>query len=65
MVDVRIQIFYGRDSKLDYILVNDDELDCSAIKEKPIEVWFEPSNGRDGWEGLIQEVKNMIHINWK
>ncbi len=43
------------------IKVNDMDMeDIYAIQDKLIEEWFQPSNGRDGWEGLIEEVKKMV-----
>lgn len=56
---VKVTITFGRNGLQD-IQVNDDYLDIEAIKGKPMEAWFEESDGRDGWEGLLNEVYNKI-----
>ena len=58
-MDVRVVIIYS--DELKEISVDDIEMDnLSAISHKPIAEWFEPSNERNGWEGLIKEIRNMI-----
>ena len=42
--------------KLEKVEVDGEKLDISAIQEKPVRDWFEESNGRDGWKGLISEI---------
>ena len=55
----RIVLVYT--NKLESILIDGVEMDISAIEDKPIgETWFEPSNSRDGWKGLIEEIRDMI-----
>lgn len=55
---IRVIIMY-KDS-VDSISVDGEEMqDLSSIQNKPIEAWFEPSSGRDGWEGLIREVQKQ------
>lgn len=58
MADIRIVVVYG--DELEYLQVDGMELDVSAIQDKPIKDWFRPSNGRDGWEGLIEEIQNVV-----
>ena len=70
MVEVAIVYTYNG---LEKIIIDKDEnntLEVSAIKKKPISEWFLPSNGRDGWKGLINEVcdkvaDEKIDIVWK
>lgn len=56
---VKVTIMFGRNGLQD-IQVNDDYLDIDAIREKAVEEWFEESDGRDGWEGLLSEVYNKV-----
>lgn len=58
MSAIRVIILY-KDSVDSISVDGDDMLDLSAIQNKPIEAWFEPSGGRDGWEGLIKEVQKQ------
>lgn len=58
-MDVRVIIIYS--DELEAIMVDDMKMeDISVIQEKQINEWFYPSNGRDGWEGLIKEIQKMI-----
>lgn len=58
-MDVRVIIVYS--DELEAIMVDDMKMeDISVIQEKQINEWFYPSNGRDGWEGLIKEIQKMI-----
>lgn len=58
-MDVRVVIIYS--DELKSITVDGIEMEgISSIKNKPIKDWFAPSYGRDGWEGLIKEIKKMI-----
>ena len=56
---------------LDKIIVDGNiELDIDAIKSKQIFEWFVPSQGRDGWEGLLKEVHKAVadesvEIEWE
>lgn len=45
---------------LERIKVDGIELDIDAIKNKTIPEWFLPSDGRDGWEGLIKEMQKAV-----
>lgn len=55
----RVVIIYT--NKLKSVLIDEIELDITAIEDKPIgEAWFEPSNKRDGWKGLIEEIRDII-----
>ena len=55
-MDVRVVIIYS--DELKSITVDGIEMEgISSIKNKPIKDWFAPSYGRDGWEGLIKEIK--------
>lgn len=58
-MDVRVVIDCSNEPMS--IKVDDMDMDdISAIQDKPIREWFCPSNGRDGWEGLIKEIHKMI-----
>ena len=58
-MNVRIVVICS--NELERIIVDGIEMDdISPIRHKPIQDWFVPSNGRDGWEGLIQEIKRNI-----
>ena len=63
MEDVRVIITYSDVDGLISITVDGKRLDISAIKEKDIKEWFEESEGRDGWEGLITEIQKDIGSN--
>ena len=54
----RVVIIYA--GKLESISVDDMELDITSIKNKPIAEWFAPSNGRDGWQGLLPEIHTLL-----
>ena len=54
----RVIVLYGK--KLDKITINDKELDIDPISNKSIPDWFEPSGGRDGWRGLLKEVRAVM-----
>ena len=56
---VKVTIILGING-LQNIQVNNDLLDIDAIREKQLEEWFEESDGRDGWEGLLSEVYNKV-----
>ena len=49
----------GRNGLQD-IQINNDYLDIDAIRQKPVEEWFEESDDREGWEGLLNEIYNQI-----
>lgn len=55
----KVAVIFGRNGLQD-IQVNDEYLDLDAIREKPIDEWFEESDGRDGWEGLLNEIYDKI-----
>lgn len=55
---VEVVIDYG--VNLERVEVNGEELDIDAIREKPIRDWFQASMGRDGWEGLIPEIRKLV-----
>lgn len=58
-MDIRVVIICS--DELEIVTVDGIEMeDISSIKSKPIQEWFLPSNGRDGWEGLIKEIKKMV-----
>ena len=58
-MSVRIVVICS--NELERIIVDGIEMDdISPIRHKLIQDWFVPSNGRDGWEGLIQEIKRNI-----
>lgn len=42
------------------ILVDGEELDCTAIKDKIIPAWFKPAQDRSGWRGLIPEIQHFL-----
>lgn len=54
----RVIINYS--NKLEYILVDNEKMDISAIMDEPIAEWFQPSNGRDGWQGLLPEIYDKL-----
>lgn len=59
MNKVRIEIYYIDEVKR--IAVNGIEIkDLTPIAGKAIRDWFLPSEGRDGWEGLLFEVRKLI-----
>jgi len=59
--DMNVRIVVICSNELERIIVDGIEMDdISPIRHKPIQDWFVPSNGRDGWEGLIQEIKRNI-----
>ena len=59
MITVRVLVEYTDELKM--LKVNDSLLESAdIIQNKPIHEWFEPSNGRDGWKGLIEEIKEML-----
>lgn len=58
-MDVRVVVICS--DELENITVDGIEMEgLSSIRNKPIKDWFVPSHGRDGWEGLIYEIKKMI-----
>ena len=58
MDNIRVVIVYSY--KLEYISVDGMEMkNIDVIQDRVIPEWFEPSNGRDGWEGLIEEIYKM------
>lgn len=55
-MNVKVVVSYS--DKLENIIVDGSEMpDLNAIKNKLIKDWFIPSYSRDGWEGLIEEIK--------
>lgn len=59
MEKVRIEIIYGKN--LQKVAVNGVEMrDLTSIINKPVNDWFAPSEGRDGWEGLIPEIRKIV-----
>ena len=59
MAKVRVEIIYV--DKLEKVLVNGVAInDLTSIQYKPVHEWFAASNGRDGWEGLIPEIFNIV-----
>lgn len=54
MNKIRVVVTFKDD--LERITVDNVDMDISIIKNKAIPEWFEPSNGRDGWRGLIEEI---------
>ena len=56
----RTQVEVRFTDKLDSIRVDQREMEIpNAIKEKPIEEWFEATTGRVKWGGLGAEIKDM------
>ena len=56
-----VVIEYSESDGLKKIIVDNNEMpDIAAIQNKDMEEWFKESDGRDGWEGLIEEVKKFI-----
>lgn len=35
-------------------------MDIAPIENKPIDEWFQPSYGRDGWKGLIKKIQTSV-----
>lgn len=60
-MNVRIKVFANENQLTQVQVVNVGDLDIASVQNKMVVEWFHPSNGRDGWEGLIQEVKNLIN----
>lgn len=58
MGEIRVVIIYT--GEILSVQVNGDTIDTDCIQNKSIEEWFEPSTGRDGWKGLIQEVQRRV-----
>lgn len=56
MSKIRVVVTYKND--LERITIDNVDMDISIIQNKAISEWFEPSNGRDGWRGLISEIKD-------
>lgn len=56
-----VVIEYSECDGLKRVIADDNEMpDISAIQHKDMKEWFEESDGRDGWDGLIEEVKKFI-----
>ena len=56
----RTQVEVRFTDKLDSIRVDQREMEIpNAIKEKPIEEWFEATTGRVKWGGLGAEIRDM------
>ncbi|MCC8098162.1 MAG: hypothetical protein LIO44_06375 [Eubacterium sp.] len=55
---VKVVVVYNR--RLKYVEVDGVDMDIFAVEDKPLKEWFEPSSGRDGWEGLIPEIQRLI-----
>ena len=53
-----VEITYSAKKGLREILVNDDELDISAIQGKPMADWFTASG--DEWKGLLPEIHALL-----
>lgn len=58
MENTRVIVVYA-DGNLS-VSVNGTKLNTESIKGKPIDEWFEVSNGRDGWKGLIPEIQVYV-----
>ena len=59
MGEVRVIIVYT--DKLESISVDGIKVsDISPIQNLAIQDWFSASNGRDGWRGLIQEIRELV-----
>lgn len=59
MSEVRVIIIYT--DKLESISVDGIKMsDISPIQNLAIQDWFSVSNGRDGWRGLIQEIRELV-----
>lgn len=56
---IRIVVVYS--DKLESISVDGVQMkDISAIKNMPIPNWFSETEDRNGWEGLIAEIRKML-----
>lgn len=56
----RVVVLFN-DKRLQSITINGDELEnISAIQDKRIEDWFEGSNDKSGWCGLIPEIRKQV-----
>ncbi len=59
MFKTRVIVLFS--TQLESISIDGVEMsDISSIKNKPIREWFLPSGGRDGWKGLIEEIKEIV-----
>lgn len=56
----KVEVTYSSTKGLLVVAVNNKELDISSIQDKQIADWFRPSGGRDGWEGLIVEIRKFL-----
>lgn len=70
MIMITVEIKFNSNNKLEEILVNDDRLDIEAIKDKPVNEWFQKIDDRNSWMGLKQEVcdkvaDSSIEIFWE
>lgn len=54
---------FGRNGLQDIKVGDNDYIDIEPIKCKPIDEWFEASDGRDGWEGLVTEIYEKLGDN--
>ncbi len=60
MADVSVIIVYS--DILESVSVDGVKIeDIYAIKNKPINEWFLSTGNRDGWEGLITEIKKLVN----
>lgn len=58
MMKVILKIKY--DNQLEEIKIDDEKLDgIESVAQKSVKEWFEPSSGRDGWNGLLAEIYNV------
>lgn len=59
MSKAQVVVIYGE--KLESITVDGVKMeDIDYIRQRSVQDWFSPSGGREGWEGLIREVKKML-----
>ena len=59
---IRVVVIYS--DKLESISVDGIKMkDISAIKNMPIPSWFSGTEDRNGWEGLITEIRKMLDDN--
>lgn len=59
-IDIMVRVIVGYSNKLDSIVVDGEPLDISAISDKSVREWFRPTNRRDGWRGLIEEIYSLL-----
>ena len=60
MKSIRVEITCSSKG-LKEILIDDEELDISPIRDKRIvEDWFTPAGGRGSWQGLLSEIHRFL-----